>query len=128
MLIENEAEFSIELINNLYATVTRMLPEYFKNMKDEQIRQEALEDPENNGHFVRRKMLSDEPEIPLHARNDVKTEEGKFEQSENFDKNFLTKKYPSLALPNQKNKEEIDILDDLDLDSKAEDRKLDTGK
>ncbi len=79
MLIENEAEFSIELINNLYATVTRMLPEYFKNMKDEQIRQEASEDPENNGHFLRRKMLSDEPEIPLHARNDVKTEEGKFE-------------------------------------------------
>ncbi len=74
-------------------------------------------------------MLSDEPDIPLHARNEVKTEEGKFEQAENFDKNFLTKKYPSLALPNQKNKEEIDILDDLDFDnSKPEEKKLETGK
>ena len=100
MLVENEADFSIELVNNLYATVTRMLPEYFKNFKDEKIRQEVLEDPENNGNFVKRKMLSDEPDIPLHARNEVKTEEGKFEQAENFDKNFLTKRYPSLALPN----------------------------
>lgn len=74
-------------------------------------------------------MLSDEPDIPLHARNEVKTEEGKFEQAENFDKNFLTKKYPSLALPNQKNKEEIDILDDLDFDNnKPEEKKLDSGK
>ena len=38
MLVENEADFSIELVNNLYATVTRMLPEYFKNTKDEKIR------------------------------------------------------------------------------------------
>ena len=38
MLVENEADFSIELVNNLYATVTRMLPEYFKNFKDEKIR------------------------------------------------------------------------------------------
>jgi hypothetical protein len=38
MLVENEADFSIELVNNLYATVTRMLPEYFKNMKAEQIK------------------------------------------------------------------------------------------
>jgi hypothetical protein len=38
MLVENEADFSIELVNNLYATVTRMLPEYFKNVKDEKIR------------------------------------------------------------------------------------------
>ena len=30
ILIDNEAEFSIELINNIYATVTRMLPEQFK--------------------------------------------------------------------------------------------------
>jgi hypothetical protein len=73
-------------------------------------------------------MLSDEPDIPLHARNEVKTEEGKFEQAENFDKNFLTKRYPSLALPNQKNKEEIDILDDLEFDNnKVEEKKLDTG-
>ena len=72
-------------------------------------------------------MLSDEPDMPLHARNEVKTEEGKFEQAENFDKNFLTKRYPSLALPNQKNKEEIDILDDLDFDNnKEEEKKLDT--
>ena len=69
-------------------------------------------------------MLIDEPEMPLHARNDTKTEEGKFEQAENFDKNYLTKKYPSLALPNQKNKEEIDILDDLDIDAKVEENKL----
>jgi ATP-dependent RNA helicase DHX8/PRP22 len=72
-------------------------------------------------------MLSDEPDMPLHARNEVKTEEGKFEQAENFDKNFLTKRYPSLALPNQKNKEEIDILDDLEFDNnKEEEKKLDT--
>ena len=38
MLVENEADFSIELVNNLYATVTRMLPEYFKNMKAEQVK------------------------------------------------------------------------------------------
>ena len=56
------------------------------------------------------------------------TEEDKFDQSEAFDKNFLTKKYPSLALPNAKNKEEIDILDDLDLSSvKPEERKLEQG-
>lgn len=30
LLVENQAEFSIELINSIYATVTRMLPEYFK--------------------------------------------------------------------------------------------------
>ena len=29
-LVENEAEFSIELVNSIYATVTRMLPEQFK--------------------------------------------------------------------------------------------------
>ena len=29
-LVENEAEFSIELVNTIYATVTRMLPEQFK--------------------------------------------------------------------------------------------------
>ena len=29
-LEENQAEFSIELINSIYATVTKMLPEYFK--------------------------------------------------------------------------------------------------
>jgi hypothetical protein len=114
ILIDNEAEFSIELINNIYATVTRMLPEHFKKGAE----LVALEDQDgkDGGHFVKRKMLADEPEIPLHSGKDFGTEEEKFDKAENFDKNFLTKKYPSLAMPNLKNKEEIDILDDLDLD------------
>jgi hypothetical protein len=29
-LNDNEAEFSIELVNSIYAIVTRMLPEHFK--------------------------------------------------------------------------------------------------
>ena len=94
------------------------------------------EDPENNNgvegqHFVKRKMLADEPDIPLHGGKDAGNEEEKFDKGENFDKNFLTKRYPSLALPNIKNKEEIDILGDLDFDSapaKQEDRKLDVGE
>ena len=41
----------------------------------------------------------------------------------------MTKKYPSLALPNVKNTEEIDILDDLEMGAEPvkEERKLDTG-
>jgi len=42
------------------------------------------------------------------------TEEDKFDESEAFDREYLTKKYPSLAMPNVRNKEEIDILGDLE--------------
>jgi hypothetical protein len=86
-------------------------------------------------------MLSDEPDRPLHeaghhhhVANNL-TEEAKFDNAEDFDKGYLTKKYPSLALPNNvKNKEEIDILDDLEAESSPpvkggakdkEDRKVD---
>lgn len=59
------------------------------------------------------------------------SEEDKFDNAEAFDRTFLTKKYPSLALPNAKNKEEIDILDDLDLGNepkKGEDRKIESSR
>ncbi len=86
-----------------------MLPEYFKKGPS------AVE----KEHFVKTKMLEDEPEKPLHAAghhtaDKAQTEEEKFDNSEAFDKHFLTKKYPSLALPNIANKEEIDILADLE--------------
>jgi hypothetical protein len=57
------------------------------------------------------------------------SEEDKFDNAEAFDRTFLTKKYPSLALPNAKNKEEIDILDDLDLgnEPKKEEKKIESS-
>ena len=58
MLEEYEAEFSIELINTIYATVTRMLPEYFQNKP-------SKEQAEPGSHFVKTKMLEDEPDRPI---------------------------------------------------------------
>jgi hypothetical protein len=126
MLEEYEAEFSIELINTIYATVTRMLPEYFQYKSSQQ-----QADP--GSHFVKTKMLEDEPNRPITGgklNDKAMTEEDKFDQSEAFDRGFLTKKYPGLALPNVRNKEEIDIFGDLEDDAglKREDRKLDVGK
>lgn len=126
MLEEYEAEFSIELINTIYATVTRMLPEYFQN-KSSQLQA----DP--GSHFVKTKMIEDEHDRPVTGgkfNDKAMTEEDKFDQSEAFDRDFLTKKYPGLALPNVRNKEEIDIFGDLEDDAglKREDRKLDLGK
>jgi len=40
-LQENEAEFPIELTNNIYATITKMLPEYFKRPQKEEEDEEA---------------------------------------------------------------------------------------
>ena len=51
LLEEYEAEFSIDLVNSIYATVTRMLPEHFKQKIDEP------------SHFTKTRMLDDEPEI-----------------------------------------------------------------
>ena len=103
LLIENEAEFSIDLINAIYANVTRMLPENFKGAKPK----------EEKSHFVKGETLVtlDEEKTDKHL---IGLEEDKFDKSEAHDKGFLTKKYPSLAMPNIKNKEEIDILDDLE--------------
>ena len=109
LLEEYEAEFSIELINTIYATVTRMLPEYFQN-KSSQLQA----DP--GSHFVKTKMIEDEHDRPVTGgkfNDKAMTEEDKFDQSEAFDRDFLTKKYPGLALPNVRNKEEIDIFGDL---------------
>ena len=76
-LAEYDAEFSIELINTIYATVTKMLPEYFKNNK---LEKRALEDPEeSSGHFIKTKMLEDEPEIPWIGSINKGTEEEKFD-------------------------------------------------
>ena len=82
---------------------------------------------------MKTKMLEDEPDRPMSGgKIDQRgmTEEDKFDQSEAFDRDFLTKKYPGLALPNVRNKEEIDIFGDLEEDTglKREDRKLDIGK
>jgi hypothetical protein len=82
---------------------------------------------------LKTKMLEDEPDRPITGRKIVQrgmTEEEKFDQSEAFDRDFLTKKYPGLALANVRNKEEIDIFGDLEDDAglKREDRKLDIGK
>ena len=82
---------------------------------------------------MKTKMLEDEPELPLSGSAKLKhpmTEEEKFDESEAYDKQYLTKKYPSLAIPNVRNKDEIDILGDLeeDIAPKKEERKLDTGK
>ena len=64
-----------------------------------------------------KRMLSEEPEHALfegrHTDAPKGSEEEKFDKAEDFDKDFLTKKFPSLAIPNVKNKEEIDILGDL---------------
>lgn len=79
--------------------------------------------PENYAHTVQyqehqRRMLSEEPEQALYESRGRKggpkeSEEEKFDKGEDFDKDYLTKKFPSLAMPNIKNKEEIDVLGDL---------------
>ena len=86
-LNEYEAEFSIELVNTIFAAVTRMLPEHFKNV--------TREEPDNvEDHFNKTRMLEDEPAGPLHVAmhhtSKKVTEEEKFENSEAFDRNFLT--------------------------------------
>ena len=78
-------------------------------------------------------MLTDEPDIPLYQDQQSKgggVEESKFDDSEANDRNFLTKKYPGLAIPNKAivNKEEIDILGDLNLEDKKEDTKPPSSK
>ena len=60
-LIEYEAEFSIELVNTIFATITRMLPEHFKGLENART---FNEDPEN-AHFIKTKMLAEESEKPL---------------------------------------------------------------
>lgn len=77
-LDEMEAGFSIELINNIYSIVTRMLPEYFKKENE---RKAAEEERGTDGHFKKTKMLEDEPEKPLYAARTEKkgTEEDKFD-------------------------------------------------
>lgn len=57
-LNDYEAEFSIELVNTIYANVTRMLPEHFKSSQKPAVEQD---------HFGKPKMLEDEPEMPLHS-------------------------------------------------------------
>lgn len=81
-LNEMEADFSIELVNTIYATVTRMLPDYFKKSA-------AASEEQSNSHFKGGKMLDDEPEKPLHStrhnsmkedrRGGALTEEDKFD-------------------------------------------------
>lgn len=60
-LISNEAEFSIDLVNTIYATATRMLPEHFKTINVGQKETNNVEE-----HFNKGKMLIDEPEKALH--------------------------------------------------------------
>lgn len=115
-LIEYEAEFSIELVNTIFANVTKMLPEHFRQKEVKDLKEKVMNEDLETEHFVKRKMLSDEPDHGMFASVPSKEgpEESKFTQSDNHDKGFLAKKYPSLALPNAKNKDEIDILADLD--------------
>ncbi len=95
-----------------------MLPEFYHGKG--QLDHADFEDD----HFGKRKMLAEEPEQALYAgsHGPKGSEEEKFEKAADFDKNLLTKKFPSLALPNApKNKEEIDLLDDLiDIEVKEE--------
>ena len=107
-LTEYEAEFSMDLVNQIFATVTKMLPEQFTNQTQ----------ADSSSHFGHKKMLDDEPERALYEatqmNGNAKTEEDKFlGEDPNVDKNVLSQKYPSLAIANQKNKEEIDILGDI---------------
>lgn len=51
-LNENEAEFSIELINNIYSIVTKMLPEYFKNNMNEVKKFVSKTENDNNSSRV----------------------------------------------------------------------------
>ena len=87
-----------------------MLPEFFGNNST------LYQD-------TQKRMLSEEPEHALYGSRYSEapkgSEEEKFDKAEEFDKGFLTKKFPSLAIPNVKNKEEIDILADLNIDEIA---------
>jgi hypothetical protein len=57
-LNEFDADFSIELINSIYANVTRMLPEYFKQQA-----KEPVESKKEGSHFIKGETFLGEDEI-----------------------------------------------------------------
>jgi ATP-dependent RNA helicase DHX8/PRP22 len=87
-LEDNGAEFSIELISTLYALITKMLPENFKRK------------PQNFKLLDQEDAFFDKP--------------SGFEETKNEDekKIKLTNQFPSLAMKNNVNKEEIDLFDE----------------
>ena len=96
-LVDYEADFPIELINQIYSTITKMLPECFRTAVDNKEKPAFEKD-----HFGHNKMLADEPERPLFNDMDQTkgVEESVFDESERNDKEFLSRKFPGLAIPN----------------------------
>ena len=78
ILAENEADFAIDLTNTLYATVTRMLPEYFKQIAQDD---GDLDDKNNvENRFIHRMLDVDQDGRPKNIDSQaLGTEESKFE-------------------------------------------------
>ncbi len=86
---EQGAEFPLELLNSIYASITKMLPQAFEHLREDQ------KQP------VFTAFVEDDP---------MEMADG--EGSEEGGRKALEDKFPSLAIPDQ-NKDEIDLDEDL---------------
>ena len=97
-LQQSGAEFSVELISNMYAIITKMLPECFERK------------------FTRTNTeLENDPILSAEMQTNTQLFKDKQPDATNQQKKHLASQFPSLAQKNDRNKEEIDLFGDDDL-------------
>jgi len=112
-LVDNGADFTIDLINNLYAMITRVIPDLRKLQKPV----ETAETRQENGiaaHYHSTGVYQNLDDVAEETKSEAKPV-----------KEELAKNFPGLSIPNKTNKEEIELDFDFEaiIETKLEESK-----